>query len=79
MAVYVTQCLGGAATNTYGDVITAPGGSLTSFTFEVNDNGTPASYVAEVYAWGGSPNGRLTPARRGRSGALYQRRYDNVG
>ena len=59
---------GGGATNTYGEVFTAPGGSLTSFTFEVNDNGSPASYVAEVYAWAGSvtggngPQGTVGPA-----------------
>ena len=48
---------GGGATNTYGETFTAPGGSLTSFSFEVNDGGTPASYVAEVYAWNGSLTG----------------------
>ncbi len=45
---------GGAATNTYGEVLVAPGSSLNSFTFEVNDNGQPANYVAQVYTWSGS-------------------------
>jgi len=45
---------GGAGTNTYGEVLDAPGSSLTSFTFEVNNNGTAANYVAQVYAWSGS-------------------------
>ena len=45
---------GGNATHTYGEVLTAPGSSLTSFTFEVNDGGSPANYVAQVYAWSGS-------------------------
>ncbi len=45
---------GGAATNTYGEVLVAAGNSLTSFTFEVNNGGVAGSYVAEVYAWSGS-------------------------
>ena len=45
---------GGAATNTYGEVLKAAGTSLTSFTFEVDNNGQAANYVAQVYAWSGS-------------------------
>ena len=45
---------GGSATNTYGEVLVAPGSSLTSFTFEVNNRGRAANYVAQVYAWSGS-------------------------
>ncbi len=48
---------GADATNTYGEVFTAPGGDLTSFTFEVNDGGAPANFIAEVYAWNGSVTG----------------------
>lgn len=61
---------GGASTNTYGETFTAPGGSLTSFTFYVNDNGTPATFVAEVYAWNGSLTGGNGPQGTGGS-ALY--------
>ena len=45
---------GGSATNTYGEVLVSPGGALQSFTFEVNDGGLAANYVAQVYAWSGS-------------------------
>ena len=45
---------GGGATYTYGEVLVAPGSSLTSFTFEVNNGGLAANYVAQVYAWSGS-------------------------
>ena len=45
---------GGGATNTYGEVLVAPGSSLTSFTFEVDNGGVAANYVAQVYAWSGS-------------------------
>lgn len=45
---------GGAATNTYGEVLKAQGTSLNSFTFEVNNGGSAANYVAQVYAWAGS-------------------------
>ena len=48
---------GGNATNTYGEVLVAPGSSLTSFTFEVNNGGVAANYVAQVYAWSGSTTG----------------------
>jgi hypothetical protein len=60
---------GGSATNTYGEVFTAPGGSLTSFTFEVDDN-SPATFVAEVYAWNGSVTGGNGPQGTG-GPALY--------
>ncbi len=53
---------GGNATNTYGEVFTAPGGALTSFTFEVNDYGSPANYTAEVYAWDDAAQGVAGPA-----------------
>ena len=45
---------GGGATNTYGEVLVAPGSSLTSFTFQANNGGLETNYVAEVYAWSGS-------------------------
>ena len=48
---------GGLATNTYGEVLVAPGSSLTSFTFQVDNGGTAANYVAQVYAWSGSTTG----------------------
>ncbi len=48
---------GGDATNTYGEVLVSPGTSLTSFTFEVNNNGIDANYVAQIYAWSGSTTG----------------------
>ena len=56
---------GGSATNTYGETFTAPGGDLNSFTFYVNDNGTPATFVAEVYAWNGSLTGGAFPQGTG--------------
>jgi hypothetical protein len=61
---------GGGATNTYGEVFTAPGGALTSFTFEVNDEGSPANFIAEVYAWNGSVTGGAGPQGTG-GPALY--------
>ena len=60
---------GGGGTNTYGEVFTAPGASLTSFTFEVNDS-SPATFVAEVYAWNGSVTGGSNPQGTG-GPALY--------
>ena len=45
---------GGGATNTYGEVLVAPGSSLSSFTFGVDNQGLASNYVAEVYAWSGS-------------------------
>lgn len=47
------QPWGGGGTNTYGEVLVSPGGSLQSFTFEVDDQGLSANYVAQVYAWSG--------------------------
>ena len=55
---------GGAATNTYGEVLNAAGTSLTSFTFQVNNQGVDTNYVAQVYAWSGSTTtgGQVGPA-----------------
>ncbi len=56
---------GGSATNTYGEVITAPGGSLTSFTFEVDNGRQPANFIAEIYDWNGSTTGGAGPQGTG--------------
>ena len=48
-------CFGPPDTQTYGQVITVPVGetSLTSFRFTIDDQGTPATFLAEVYQWDG--------------------------
>jgi hypothetical protein len=48
---------GGGATNTYGEVISALGSSLTSFTFAIDNFGVAGSYTAQVYAWSGTNTG----------------------
>ena len=45
---------GGSENFTFGEVLVAPGSSLTSFTFEVYNRSRAANYVAQVYAWSGS-------------------------
>lgn len=59
---------GGGGTGVYGETFSAPTNQLDSFTFEVNDFGVAANFVAQVYAWSGSllagnsPQGATGPA-----------------
>jgi hypothetical protein len=58
----------GGGTGVYGETFTAPGAAITSFTFTVNDEGTAAGIIAQVYAWSGpltggnGPQGATGPA-----------------
>jgi hypothetical protein len=61
---------GAQATQTYGETFTAPSSELDSFTFYVNDQGSPTSYVAEVYAWNGTLTGG-SPAQGASGTPLY--------
>jgi PEP-CTERM motif len=47
------NAFGSLFSGVYGETFTAPGGDLTSFTFEVTTTG-PLNVVAQVYAWSGA-------------------------
>jgi len=52
----------GEATGVYGETFTAPDSTITSFTFEVDDQGSALNgVVGQVYAWSGSLTGGAPP------------------
>lgn len=63
--VQFINSFGNPNTATYGQIITVPAGEsvLTSFSFQINDQGTAFPMQAEVYAWD-SVNSRATGAAR---------------